>query len=327
MQQRRLGRGLDSLLEISATAANSNSSDSKSGIINLSIEKVYANPDQPRKEFAEAALAELAASIKEKGVIQPILVSEQPNDTYMIIAGERRFRASKLAGKTEIPAIIRNYSLEETMEIALIENLQREDLNPMEEAIAFKNLIDHFSLSQEDIAQKIGKNRSTIANSLRLLKLPESIQVGLSQNQISAGHARALLASKLSSDDQESLFQAIIKQGLSVREAESIAQSIANGNSFEYAQTALTKNQPTTNEDANSNVLTISNGATIKVPKIDGGPVAEKRAPEIWDMEEKLIQALGTKVQIKGDEKTGRIEVSYYSLDDLERIYDLIAKQ
>lgn len=330
-QPRRLGRGLDSLLEINAEFAASEALEKGIRVINLPIDKVFANPEQPRKDFDDSALEELASSIREKGVIQPILVLERPNDSYMIIAGERRFRASKLAGKQEIPAIIRSYSIEETMEIALIENLQREDLNPMEEAIAYKNLVDTFGLSQEDIAQKIGKNRSTVANSLRLLKLPTAIQNGISQNKISAGHARTILAVKASESDQEALYQIILDKGLSVREAEAIAQAITSGASFAEASNALTQSAKAMDSGkqavSDTDVFALSQGATIKSHEVGDKKVAEKRSPELWDMEEKLILALGTKVQIKGDNQTGRIEIAYFSLDDLERIYDLISKR
>jgi len=332
-QPRRLGRGLDSLLEINAENANSIDLEKGIRVVNLPIDKVFANPDQPRKEFDDAALEELASSIREKGVIQPILVLERPGNGYMIIAGERRFRASKLAGKLDIPAIIRSYSIEETMEIALIENLQREDLNPMEEAVAFKSLVDNFGLSQEDIAQKIGKNRSTVANSLRLLKLPQAIQTGISQNKISAGHARTLLAVKASASDQEALYQIILEKGLSVREAEAIAQAINAGISFDEAIKSVkqgTMDLPLGPVDENTlsepDIFALSQGASIKSHGSAEKSVTERRSPELWDMEEKLILALGTKVQIKGDNKNGKIEIAYFSLDDLERIYDLIAK-
>lgn len=325
-QQRRLGRGLESLLETNAPVSQAN--DDRQTVASLPIDRVFANPDQPRKEFDQAALQELAASIAEKGVIQPILVQERA-DGYMIIAGERRYRASKLAGKTEIPAIVRNYSAAETMEIALIENLQREDLNPMEEALAFRSLIDQFSLSQEEIAQKIGKNRSTVANSLRLLKLPEAIREGLSQNRISAGHARALLSAKISEGDQEALYRAIVDQGLSVREAEAITQSIAAGESFQSASRAVAAPpaQAAAAEPETPDIFALSQGATVKKPAGGDQKAPERRAPELWELEEKMIVALGTKVQIKGDVKSGKIEIAYFSLDDLERLFDLFSKK
>jgi ParB family chromosome partitioning protein len=223
------------------------------------------------------------------------------------------------------------------MEVALIENLQREDLNPLEEAVAFRNLIDRFNLSQEEIAQKIGKNRATVANSLRLLKLPESIQHGIATNSITAGHARALLAIKNDDAAREALFKAITEQGMSVRDAEWIVQAINGGSSFEQASMQRMNKEPShpaveSNEaDTAVDVMSISRGATIKASATDSSNNAsgasEKRAPELWDMEEKLIVALGTKVQIKGDIKGGKIEITYFSSDDLERIHDLLVQK
>jgi ParB family chromosome partitioning protein len=222
--------------------------------------------------------------------------------------------------------------------VALIENLQREDLNPLEEAIAFRNLIDKFNLSQEEIAQKIGKNRATVANSLRLLKLPEAIQQGIASNSISAGHARALLAIKNDDSARETLYQAIVERGLSVRDAEWIAQSINGGTSFAEASgmrlqatgTVAGAGPEKSAIDGLTDVLDMSRGATIKSGQAGEakavGPDA-KRAPELWDLEEKLILALGTKVQIKGDIKGGRIEITYFSADDLDRLHDLLVRK
>jgi ParB family chromosome partitioning protein len=337
-QPRRLGKGLDSLLAESSEAVGGQADVKSAAIIELPIEKVFPNPDQPRKEFDETALAELSSSIQEKGVIQPILVLSRPDGTFMIIAGERRYRASKLAGRASIPAIVKTYTVEETMEVALIENLQREDLNPLEEAIAFRSLIDRFNLSQEEIAQKIGKNRATVANSLRLLKLPESIQQGIASNSISAGHARALLAVKNDEAARESLYQAIVERGLSVRDAEWIAQSINGGSSFMEASIQRLQVPAAGNGDGLAlpleggvaDVMDLTRGATIKPSQTsDGKTLASdnKRAPELWDLEEKLIVALGTKVQIKGDTKGGRIEITYFSADDLDRLHELLVRK
>ena len=337
-QPRRLGRGLNSLLE-TAEADQTQTFDKTITVMEIPIEKVFPNPDQPRKEFDDTALADLSASIQEKGVIQPILVLERADNTYMIIAGERRYRASKLAGRTTIPALVKAYTVEETMEVALIENLQREDLNPLEEALAFRGLIDRFNLSQEEIAHKIGKNRTTVANSLRLLKLPEVIQHGIASNAISAGHARALLAIKADDTARTALFAAIVEQGLSVRDAEWIAQVVNNGPSFSEAilqrlhkDVTVTTATPVMSEasveaPSEPDIMAMSRGATIKVNSANqstDGTMSDQRAPELGDMEQELIVALGTKVQIKGDIKTGRVEITYFSADDLEKIYDRI---
>ncbi len=331
-QPRRLGRGLGSLLEASDPTAVE-SVDKGTSIITVAIDKVFPNPDQPRKEFDAQALADLSSSIKEKGIIQPILVAEKDDGTYTIIAGERRYRASKLAGISTIPVIIRSYSIEETMEVALIENLQREDLNPLEEAQAFRNLIDKFNLSQEEIAQKIGKNRATVANSLRLLKLPAQIQQGIASNTLSAGHARALLAIRDNDVARNALYLAILDQGLSVRDAEWIAQSINSGASFDEAtKKRMNKDvipppalvSQVSDPELALDVLALSRGATLKVSEHNSKADTERRSSELWDMEEKLIMALGTKVQIKGDNTTGKIEITYFSIDDLARINDLL---
>lgn len=342
MQQRRLGRGLDSLLEGGSSVAEegraASASSGSQSVFELDIEKVSPNPDQPRKEFDQTALDELADSIAEKGVIQPILVRQTNDGSYQIIAGERRYRASKQAGKSTIPAIVKSYGEEETLEVALIENLQREDLNPIEEALAFKQLIERFSMGQEQIAKKIGKNRSTVANSLRLLKLPQSVQDAISQGNLSAGHARAVLSVSTGDDAQTALFKAIVDEGLSVRDAEAMAKLLNQGNSPQNAleSTKSRSINGATNGEGSDAIfggelelnaaMDKSRGATI-VQSDSQAKTAERRATELWDMEEKLIMALGTRVQIKGDTKTGKIEINYYSMEDLERIYDIVAKQ
>ena len=308
MQPKRLGKGLDSLL---ADLSVENNSLVKQQVLELAIDKVKPNPDQPRKAFDDSALDELSGSIQALGVIQPILVQEMGDGTYQIIAGERRYRASLKAGKSTIPAIIRVYGGEEKLEVALVENLQRQDLNPLEEALAFRALMDNFNLSQDEISQRLGKNRSTIANSLRLLKLPPEIQTALKNGELTAGHARAILA--VEEDKRLSFFHDILKNGLSVRAAEAATK-----------ESEVVKTESTAVVD----VLGISKGATIVSTGKDKPETsfASKRSPELWEFEKKLIQALGTKVQIKGDVKSGRIEIGYYSLEDLERIFELIAK-
>jgi ParB family chromosome partitioning protein len=291
----RLGKGLEALIPIEDNFPEkmlqaSIQTDSSGGEKFLPLDKIAANPNQPRKHFDEASLQELAASIREHGVIQPIIVEADEKGSYIIVAGERRSRAAKMAGLTEIPALIRNYSDEKRMEVALIENVQRADLNPVEEAQAYKNLMDFTGLSQDDIAAKVGKNRSTVANALRLLKLPVKMQDFLKEGTISSGHARAIL-SVTNPDDQKILFNEIIAKGISVREAEKMASSLNKGDE--------------------------------KSSSIEKGFISVTQDPELISMEQKFIEVLGTKVNIQGDLKKGTIKIDYYSMDDLDRLYSI----
>ena len=217
-------RGLDALISTEAIRTPASSS-----IGEIEIAKIHANPNQPRRDFNEEALQELADSISELGVIQPITLRKEEDGTYMIIAGERRFRASQLAGKTTIPAYILSASEKDTMEMALIENIQREDLNPLEIALAYQQLIEQHNLSQEQLSKRVGKGRATIANFLRLLKLPGNIQVALKEKQIDMGHAKALL-SLPSHADQIRIFNEIIKNGYSVRDVEELVRNVKEEN-------------------------------------------------------------------------------------------------
>ena len=226
-QKFTLGRGLDALISTEAVRTSGSSS-----IGEIEIDKILANPNQPRRDFNEEALQELADSIKELGVIQPITLRKMEDETYQIIAGERRFRASQIAGKTTIPAYIVKADDEDTMEMALIENIQREDLNALEIALAYQQLIEQHNLSQEQLSKRIGKGRATIANFLRLLKLPAAIQVALKEKRIDMGHAKALLSLD-SHSKQIELFHEIEKNGYSVREVEEIVRHIKEGNTDE----------------------------------------------------------------------------------------------
>ncbi|RKX93624.1 MAG: chromosome partitioning protein ParB [Spirochaetes bacterium] len=280
-----LGKGLGSLIpqtedpEIGASTV----------VTNIAINLIHPNPNQPRKTFKEEALTELADSIKQQGIIQPIIV-EKDGGRYNIIAGERRFRAARMAGLFEIPVIIRKYTDEEKLEAALIENIQREDLNAIEEAQGYHMLMRTLNLNQDEVAQKVGKKRSTVANSLRLLNLPEDIQASLAEGRITAGHARTLL-SVVNPSDMRILYSRILNDSLSVRESERQA-------------------------------ATLNNGVRNTAPPPE--PAAKVANPEISRMEQQFIDALGTKVSVKGGLKKGKIEISYFSLDDLERIYDII---
>ncbi len=219
-----LGRGLDAL--ISAEEVRTQGS---SYINEVEVSKIKANPNQPRREFDEQALAELADSIKEIGLVQPITVHKMDDGTYTIIAGERRWRACQMAGLATIPAYIRTVDDENMMEMALVENIQREDLNPMEIALAYQHLMEQYGLTQERLSEKVGKNRSTITNYLRLLKLPASIQVALEKRELDMGHARAILS--LSDPKQQNrLFARIRKEGMSVRRVEQTVKEMLEGN-------------------------------------------------------------------------------------------------
>ena len=214
-----LGRGLDALIDTTHISTAGSSS-----INEIALEKIYPNPDQPRRTFDEEALEELALSIKEHGVISPITLRKESNNRYMIIAGERRFRAAKIAGLTAIPAYIRTAKDEQVMEWALIENIQREDLDAIEIALAYQRLMDEYSLTQERMSERVGKKRATVANYLRLLKLPAEIQLGIKEKKIDMGHARAILGSP-SPERQLSIYKRIVQDGLSVRKVEEIVSA------------------------------------------------------------------------------------------------------
>lgn len=211
-----LGRGLDALIDTTHVDTNGGSSISE-----VELSKIVANPDQPRRTFDEEALQELADSIREHGVISPITLRKNNDGTFMIIAGERRFRASKLAGMNKIPAYIRTAEDEQVLEWALIENIQREDLDSIEIALAYQQLMDKFDLTQERMSERVGKKRATVANYLRLLKLPAEIQLGLKQKRIDMGHARAILGCQ-STEQQLDIYKKILSDGLSVRRVEQL---------------------------------------------------------------------------------------------------------
>lgn len=302
MAKQGLGRGIDALLQ----GSDMDDFSSEGSVKNLPVEDVVANPEQPRKHFSDDALTELADSIREKGVIQPLLVEEQPDGTYQIVAGERRYRASKLAGITTVPAIVRSFSPDEKLEIALIENIQREDLSAIEEAKAYKSLMETSGLNQEALAKRLGKNRSTVANAVRLLKLPPVVQTAIDEGKLSAGHARAILQAG-SEEAMEQLFQRIMEDGLSVRFAEALARGEQipgmPGYSSEVNAARKVKNKTSKGDDDHSDL---------------------RKTIELMNLEEQLIMQLGTKVIVNGSEEKGKIEISYYSMDDLNRLMDLL---
>ena len=298
-----LGKGLDSLIpnksdkltkpetkknnsEVKVSPAKKIKEDPKASEILLKINQVEPNRDQPRKEFDEDALLELADSIKQFGVLQPLLVQKK-KDYYEIIAGERRWRAAKLAGLKEVPVLIKSYTDQEIVEISLIENIQRENLNPIEEAMAFKRLLEEFHLKQDEVAERVSKSRTAVTNSMRLLQLSDKVKQMIIDDMISTGHARALLA--IEDEEQQYLLATkIFDEKLSVRETEKLVKSLKN-------------------------------------PKKE----VKKTTPEhqfIYnDIAEKMKSIMGTKVNINAKANgKGKIEIEYYSEEELERIYDLM---
>jgi ParB family chromosome partitioning protein len=285
--RRGLGRGLDALISSGAPAGASGE---------IPLGEIDASDDQPRTQFSNAGLEELAVSVAEHGVLQPIVV-ERVGRRYRIIAGERRFRAAQRAGLNSVPALVRQTTNSDRLTVALVENLQREDLTPIEEAAAFKRLIELSGMSQEQLAQRVGKHPSTIANSLRLLGLPLDMQAALAEGAITAGHARALLSVPTPADRQR-LFAKL--EGLSVREAEAFASRLRG-------KTAATDGDATRGAGATA--------AKNDIPRSD---------PHLQAVQQELMDHLGTKVSVKGNLENGKIEISYYSTHDLERIAALI---
>ena len=271
-----LGKGLDMLF------SEDNPVSIESGITDLKLVQVEPNSNQPRKTFDNEKLEILADSIKEHGLIQPIIVVKNKKGNYTIVAGERRWRAAKKAGLETIPAVIKDYSDRTVTEVALIENLQREDLNPIEEALGYKSLMDEYKLTQDEISKRIGKSRSAVANSLRLLTLEKELQKYLISGQISEGHARAILS--LNGEVlREFLLNRIIDEGLNVRQAEKLAKDLQ-----------VVKEE--------------------KPKKVTAADI------EIEKIKNRLEQGFGTKVKIKNGASKGKIEIEYYGNDDLERI-------
>ena len=277
----RLGRGLSALIPDISTEID------KKDIITIDLKSIYPNQDQPRRVFDEEKIKILSESIKNYGVLQPIVLKPDDKGKYMIIAGERRYRASKLARKSDIPAVIKDIPMKDIMEIALIENLQREELNPIEEALAYRSLIKNYEVTQEEISEAVGKSRPHITNTLRLLNLPQKIMDMIDQGQITAGHGKALL--RVNDENlQLELANKVIAEELSVRATEALAKKICEDNIKE-------------------------------VPK-----KSKEKDVFIVDVEEKLRNIFGTKVNISKGKKKGKIEIEFYSKDDLERLIELL---
>lgn len=288
MAKKGLGTGLgsffgdDDIAEITTPSADM-------GTAELLTTEIEPNKNQPRKTFDKEKIETLAASIKEQGIIQPIVVTPQKNGRYMIVAGERRWRAAKKAGLKKVPVIVKEYTQEEIAQIALVENLQREDLNPIEEAMGYRSLLEEYSLTQEAVSTITGKSRSAVANSIRLLSLDKDEQKLLLDGKITSGHARALLSIEDMSL-RKALAERIVNENLNVRQAEAAAK-------------AMQKQKPS--------------------PKKKNPAVMA----EITRLEESLASSLGTKVKISHTKKKGKIEIEYYGNEDLERILGLISKE
>lgn len=285
-KKRGLGKGLEALIPdmISLNIVEEKIDDEKIQII--SIDKIYANPNQPRKKFDQDSIEELANSIRVHGIIQPIIVTENEKG-YMIIAGERRWRASKLIGLKEVPCIVKHFNEKQLLEVSLIENLQRQDLNIIEEATAYQYLINQYNVTQEQLSEALGKSRSYLANTLRLLRLDKRVIDFIIDEKISAGHGRAILSIE-SKNSQYELGQKVISEGLSVRQVEKIVQELNN------------------------------KAKDSKKPKNTDKDIF------LLEIEESLKSLFGTKVNIIKGAKKGKIEIEYYNEDDLERIVSLL---
>lgn len=293
-----LGRGLDALMGAGKEEARPRAAvpegievDSD-GCLWIDPRRLSPNPRQPRVEFDEGALEELSASIKEHGVVQPIIIEREDGGGFHIIAGERRARASIMAGAAKVPVQIRRYDEQKKLEVALVENIQRADLNPIEEASAYMNLMEMGDLSQDELSRRVGKKRSTVANALRLLKLPSDIQDALKKGDITPGHARAIL-SVPSEEGRRKLFDKIVGSGLSVREAESLARR-GDGKSQAKAQ---------------------------KKPRGEAF-----KDPDILSIEQQLLEKFGAKCKINGSLEKGKIEIEYYNRDGLDRLCETLLK-
>lgn len=279
MKQQRLGKGLGALI-----GDGPQSAEQSDALNEIDVNAIDRNTKQPRKHFDIEKLEELAQSIKTYGIVQPIIVQKN-GERFTIIAGERRYRAARLAGLKKVPVVVKEYSQAELMEVSLVENLQREDLNPIEEAQAMRLLMNEYHLTQEELSSRLGKSRSAIANTLRLLSLPQSVCDMVETGALSSGHARCLVALE-NDDDKNRLAMRIIEQGLSVRAIEQIIKALGEQKKRE--------------------------------------PIAEQTEPEIESAEKTLTAALGTRVQISGDLKTGKIILAYYNHEQLQSLFDFL---
>ena len=295
-----LGRGINSLIDEYSTYEVKKLEETGSKIMEIEISNIRPNPNQPRKSFDPDALMELKDSIISQGVLQPILVEEIADNVYVIVAGERRYRAAKLAGLKSVPCIVRNFTDLQRMEVSLIENIQRENLNPVEEARAYAYLLTQSGIKQEDLAKRVGKSRPAIANSVRILNLPDKMLDALEKGYFSSGHARALLSVE-NPADQEILFSKIIDEDLSVRQAEDLAKDLNSGKR-----------------------------AINKLPLEEKPQKTDDKAPVLQLLEEKFLSATGYKIEIKGKVengiiKKGKVLIPFSSEEELEQIYQIVA--
>ena len=295
-----LGRGINSLIDEYSTYEAKKLEETGSKVVDLDISSIKPNPNQPRKNFDPDSLMELRDSILSQGIIQPLLVEEIADNVYVIVAGERRYRAAKLAGLKTVPCLVRSFSDLQRMEVSLIENIQRENLNPVEEARAYSYLLTQSGIKQDDLAKKVGKSRPAISNSLRILNLPDRMLDALERGLFTSGHARALLSVE-NPADQEILFNKILDNDLSVRQAETLASELNSG------KRAIR----TSTDDAKK-------------------AEATAKSPEILYLEEKFLSATGCRVEIKGKYKNGvikkgKILIPFTSEEELERIYQMLA--
>lgn len=279
MKQQRLGKGLGALI-----GDGPQTTEHEVGLQEIDVNDIDPNAAQPRKHFDNEKLSELAQSIQTYGIVQPIIV-QQNGARYTIIAGERRYRAARIAGLKKVPVVVKEFSQSELMEVSLVENLQREDLNPIEEAQAMRLLMDEYKLTQDELSSRLGKSRSAVANTLRLLSLPDSVCAFVISGALSSGHARCLVALE-NDDDKLQIAELIVAQGLSVRETEALIR---------------TRNKPVQSE-----------------------PKAAHSDPEMQAAEKSLADALGTRVQISGDYKRGKITLAYYNPDQLQSLFDFL---
>lgn len=287
-----LGKGLDALMGIGDSAEIMLKDNDV--VTELKITQIIPDKNQPRKDFDNDKIKALSDSIAENGVIQPLIVSDEKNGFYRIVAGERRWRAAKMAGIEAVPVVIRDYSLEQSVSVSLVENLQREDLNAIEEAYGYKRLMDEFGLTQAQVAEKVGKSRPSVANSLRLLTLPENIRDMVVYGEISSGHARAI-AGVSDEEVQKDLAQKVIAEDLNVRQLEKIISDLS---------------KPKKKEGKNSVKLELDKNLKAQIKSV----------------EKALMQKFGTKVKIAVGNKKGKIEIDYYNSEELERLINILNK-
>ena len=290
-QRRGLGRGLDALIPPATPGLSAPSETAQAGLPVVAVDDIVPNPRQPRQGMNQEELQELAASIREHGLIQPLVVAPLPPDRasrrarYQLVAGERRWQAARLAGLSEVPVVVKNVTSRELLELALVENIQRADLNPLEEAAAYQQLIEEFGLTQEAVAERVGRSRAAVANAVRLLRLPMEVKDALRQGRISQGHARTILG-LADAGDQLAVLRAVEKRGLSVRQTEELVRRLASATEPER-------------------------------PK-------PRPAPQTRALEDAFRGALGTKVSLSKNERGGRLVIYFYSEEELQSIYERI---